>query len=316
MTEDTGKHKPTPEFRDELEGQISRALRREAGVRRGLGRTYRPLGFPVRAINVAVVVLAMFAGAIIGAAPSRIQDSRQRDLLLGSAQADERVAAMRVALAREAYEVASRQAALGTVATTAPMAAEAELREAEARLAVIRLNMEEIRATASLPRDDLSAPIVGGRDFVKERLNLHLAAARFPLRSMEAQLEVATLRLELDLVTDVEVAQRRIDLAQVTGRIDVLAQKVALRERFVSRGIAAAVVERLARGVELRYELTIAEQRLQAAAAGMSHVRAQQDAGVGSRADLLKAELQVLELQAMVDRLRLQLRMVDSTSAT
>ena len=48
-----------------------------------------------------------------------------------------------------------------------------------------RYNIEEITATSQPPRDELSAPLVGGRDFVKDRIMLDLAAAQERLTTAE-----------------------------------------------------------------------------------------------------------------------------------
>jgi hypothetical protein len=94
MTRNDERHMPTPEFRARLETEVSRALRQEQ-------RTHerRPSRWPsVRAM--ARLAAAILIGVVVGAAPAQVADARQLDSLLIVANAELRLATMRLQIAR------------------------------------------------------------------------------------------------------------------------------------------------------------------------------------------------------------------------
>src|SRR5690606_37358339 len=125
-------------------------------------------------------------GALGGVASGQVQDARQRDHLLPAVEAEVQLAAMRLQLAQAQFETVRDRFDVGAATRATLAEAEAELVRMRAALQRSRLNLEEVRASAAPPRDDVAAPLVGERDFAGERLNLRLLAAQRRLATVEA----------------------------------------------------------------------------------------------------------------------------------
>src|SRR5688500_7516131 len=78
------------------------------------------------------------------------------------------------------------------------------------RAARAQLNSEEIEASSQPPRDDLNAPLVGGRDFVTERIRLDLANAQHWLVVAERALATADRRVRVGAVSDLARAEAQL----------------------------------------------------------------------------------------------------------
>src|SRR6476620_2094478 len=178
MTHDSME--PTPEFRDRLERTVVNVLRLEQqlGNRTRAART-RWMGL------AAIIVVSAALGDTAGSASGQIRDSARRDSLLEAARADASLAAVRLAVARDRLADAKRRYDVGAGEMISVVNADAELRAMEAKAMRARYNIEEITASSQPPRDDLSAPLVGGRDFVKGRIMLDLATAQERLTTAE-----------------------------------------------------------------------------------------------------------------------------------
>src|SRR5207302_1243614 len=116
----------------------------------------------------------------------QVADARQRDEIASTTGAKRELATVQRELARANYDQVRRAFEKGAITQAARLSAEAELHASDARVARIELDLAESRKTAAPPRDELWAPLVGGRDFVKERLSIQATAAQQRLTSLEA----------------------------------------------------------------------------------------------------------------------------------
>lgn len=305
----TGLHEPTPEFRSFLEAEITRALRREARF----DRTVR--GAPRRRLRSAAIVVATLAlGAAAGAAPAQIQDARQRERLLSAAQAEERLAVLRLEIARAAYDDARRGFEVGLVGRASLAAADAERQAAEASVLRIRLDQEEIRATAAPPRDDIAAPMVGSRDFVSERLRLELPAAQQRLTSAEQEAAEVERRYRVGAVHRLALLDAQAEVARAKRELQRLAGKLDLREAFLQQGLSVAEVEnRLAR-LELLNDAELARQLHAVAEERLEDLRQRHAVGLVDRIEVMRAEVDVLERAAELQAISRRLEAIDEAA--
>jgi len=305
----TGLHEPTPEFRSFLEAEITRALRREARF----DRTVR--GAPRRRLRSAAIIVATLAlGAAAGAAPAQIQDARQRERLLSAAQAEERLAVLRLEIARAAYEDARRGFEVGLVGRASLAAADAERRAAEASVLRIRLDQEEIRATAAPPRDDIAAPMVGSRDFVSERLRLELPAAQQRLTAAEQEAAEVERRYQVGAVHRLALLDAQAEVARAKRELQRLAGKLDLRQAFLQQGLSVAEVEnRLAR-LELLNDAELARQLHAVAEERLEDLRQRHAVGLVDRIEVMRAEVDVLKRAAELQAISRRLEAIDEAA--
>jgi hypothetical protein len=306
MTDDT-MHRPTQAFREQLERAVVRTFRLEQEIddRRRVART-RWMRW------AAVVVVSVAIGASAGIASGQIRDSARRDSLLEVARADATLAAVRLNLARARIADVKRKYDVGATDATSLADADAEVRAMETQAMRARYNIEEITATAQPPRDDLNAPLVGGRDFVKDRIMLDLAAAQQRLTAAEAAYSETERRARVGAASDIAPLEAGVEVARARSAMAVLAQRLSLRKEFVERGTPAEqLVARMA-NAQLQQDFEVAQQELTLARERAARVERQRAAGVASEFDVIKAKLDVqqreLELQKLALRLKQQPR--------
>ena len=291
-------HEPTPEFRAHLEWQIETALRRETRLASPVTGGARTL------VAVLVVVAALATGGIAGIAAGRVQDARQRDRMVEAARSEESLAGVRLDLARTEYQEAQRRFETGTAGRESLLAAERQLRDMEASLARIRLDIEEIRATSAAPRNELQAPLVGQRDFVRERLRLELESSQHALVAAEQAVQQAHSRIEVGVAPLTALLQPESDLAQARARMQLARGTIDLRDRFVRGEIKPEALAASARRLELTSRQERAQRELELAQRRMEELRRQFEIGQDSELDLKRSEVELLEKQLELKRIQ------------
>ena len=287
-------HRPTPEFRDYLEGELSRVYRRSRTFRR-----YR---------GIAVVVASLAIGTSAGLASAQIRESAQRDSLLDAANADLALVAMRLELARAQVADVTAKVKVGALSSASAAAAQAELRRMEAMAMRATLNVAEIRATAQAPRDDLNAPLVNGRDFVTERLQLDLFTAQRGLTAAEETQAEVQRRVRVGAETELAVLDADLDLVRSRAALGVLAERRRLRKRFVEQGTPGDELARRMQQSQVRFDALVAQEAVRVARARLAQVTKQRAVGMASELDQLRAELVVKERETELILLGRQLR--------
>ena len=87
-------------------------------------------------------------------------------------EGDLRLAGLQLQIARNQLEEVERMHEVGVVEEQALLESRVQARQAEAEYMKLSLDVEEIRVSGKEPQNEMSAPLVDGRDFVAERLGL------------------------------------------------------------------------------------------------------------------------------------------------
>jgi outer membrane protein TolC len=297
-------HDITSEFRARLEWQVESALRRES-------RFADPVGRPVSRLRAALALIAAFAiGGIAVAASDGWQDARQRDALTETAKSEEALVRLRIQLAEAEYQDVMKRFETGMADRITVADAERQLRAMKAALKRILLDMEEIRATSSTPRNDLQAPVVGQRDFVRERLALDLEAAQQALVAAEQALVEAQKRVDVGIAPPTVRLQAEAELAESQARMQQLRALLELRQRAVSGEIKAEEVALAARRMELLLQRDVLEREVQLARRRVEDLRRLVELGQTSQLELKRAEVDLLEREAGLEQTRRLLEMI------
>ncbi|HTG98713.1 MAG TPA: hypothetical protein VL882_00520 [Vicinamibacterales bacterium] len=297
-------HEPTPEFLAHLEWQIQTALRRE-------DRLTSPVSASRRRFGAALLIIAALAtGGIAGIASERVQDARQRSQLVEAARSEVTLLNVRLELVRATYEDMRRKFEVGTADREALLSVEREVRALEASLARARLDIQEIEMTSSVPRNDLDAPLVGKRDFVRERLALDMAAAQSGLTTAEQAVAQAQQRIEVGAAPAAARLQPEGELAQARLRMQVLRAKLELRQRFLKGEIKADALASEMRRVELTLQRTRSQRELEIARQRVDEVRRLFEVGQGTELDVKRAEVELLERQLEIKGIQRELEII------
>lgn len=316
MSSIPGRHVPTPEFRARLERQIvsfmqeidaplagSRGIGRRENARREEGR--RPGWHRLR--MAAVITLALGAGALGAVASAQVQESQQRALLLDAARSELELASMRLELARAKYATVRERFEVGVLDREALFAAQADLLRMEAQLRRSRLNLDEIRLAAAPPRDDLAAPLIGERDFVRERLQLELRDAQARLTEVEKALAETQRRERLGVGSELVVLEAQAEMMRARTELARLAGTIELRQRFLRESLAPGDVTREAQRLELIAAVEVAKELQRVARARYESVTERHRLGQADDLEVLRAQLAVrerdLELRLLLKQL-------------
>ncbi len=294
-------HEPTPEFCANLEWQIETSLRREI-------RFATPVTGRVRRIGTGLVILAAVAmGGLAGMAAGQVQDARQRDQLLDTARSEETVAQLRLDLAQANFDQSRRQFEVGVVDRETVREAQQQLQTMRAEVARIQLDMEEIRATSAAPRNDLDAPLVGGRDFVKDRLTLELQAAQQVLAAAEQSVEQAAERVNVGIAPRAAQLQAQAEVAKARARLQQLMATLDLRQRYLKGDIKAGELAVAARQTVLKLQLARAQLEINLMRSTVEELHSHVTVGQASELDLKRAEVSLLERQLDMKRIQQEL---------
>lgn len=306
MTRPLDPHEPAPEFTAHLEWQVQTALRRQM-------RLASPVRSGVRRLQAAAVIAAaVIVGAAGGVASGEIQDARQRDSLIQSARAAEALLSMRYELAKADYEAARRRFEVGVAGRESLIAAEQQMRAMEAAIRRLQMDLEEIAATSEPPRNNLDAPLVGKRDFVRVRLMLDLETAEQTLVAAERSLAEARKRVAVGTASDSVRLQAEADFTHAQEQMQLLRSRLELRDRYLRGELQAADLALAQR----RAELTLAHERATRDIAlgreRLELLRKQVAVGLAHQLEAMRAEIAVLEREMELQKIHAELTALGS----
>jgi hypothetical protein len=292
---------PTAEFRGYLEWQIQTALRRE-------DRFGEPVSRRRPGLRTALLVVAALAiGGVAGLVPGYAQENREREQLLEIARSEATLLQLRLELVQKEQEQTRRRVDAGVAERQALSASEDQLRALQTALARNQLDVEEIRATSAAPRNDLQAPLVGQRDFVRERLMLDLSNAQRLLAAAEQDADRSRSRFDVGLTERLEVQQTETDVAKARLQMQLLAARVDMRQRLLHGEVKPDEVAASMHRLELQLQLQQLQRELELSQARLDGARRLLAVGTGSEVDVKQAELHILEQQMEIVRLQQQL---------
>jgi outer membrane protein TolC len=216
-----------------------------------------------------------------------------------------------VQLTKQAEEVARKSFEEGTISRQALLAASADVRAVEIAYARLTLDLAELQVTAAPPRDELWAPLVASRDFVKERLQMEGTVAQQRLRDAETKSAEVDRAFSVGTTGRAEVSDALLDVSEAKLAFNRIVTRINLREQFLKEDLTPEEVTRRLERMDTMLELQHMQSRLASAEATLQRARERVEAGLATRAFGLRAELEVLEVQEQIEKLRLRLATID-----
>jgi hypothetical protein len=281
---------PDGRFVEHLEWQLASEYRRARRFPPAAGRIAVPRGI------AAAVLAAVFltTGVTVIKASEMIKDSWRKKIEVARAETDARLAESRLAVVQAEAARLSRQAAVGMAG--ADEGRQASLQAAGAELAVrrSRVSLDEVRATGEPARDELYAPLVGGRDFVLERLKLNAAKSELEMESVSVRASRLKNLWSLGLVSETEMAGSRMETSVQAARIEEIRDRIELRQSFLERKATALEVEVRGRLADASSRLKAAQSKVEALQVNMERLTTQEALGLvsGTEVARLKSELE------------------------
>lgn len=299
-------HTPTPTFVADLGEAVLRAYR-EAEPLPSI-----PRQSTARWTEWGRIAAVLLVGAALGVgaqfASAQVRDARVRSELEGALAAERELQRVRLELANQEVQRVQAAVRFGGLPARTLVEAAREKGGVEFALQRLEIDLAEVRLTNAPPRDDLSAPRVGGRDFVLERLRLQAPLA---LRAEDGALRLAVeadrrVKLGLDPPGTALDAHARV-VADYRER-QLIAMRIRLRTRFIQERLSPAEVARLERQETLQIAVGEAAQLLDIETHRLEDAAARRTAGTMSDAEFRRVELDRLERERSLYRLRVELK--------
>jgi hypothetical protein len=257
------RFEPDDQFVDRLEWQLTSEFRRRDRLKPAPGRIAVPRS--VAALSLAAGVLLL--GVAATKAADLIKDSWRKKIEVARLETEVKIKTAFLGLKNERAAQAENRFSLGLVGEDETLASKLGAERAAADLEKSALDLEEAKASGQAPRDELYAPLVGGRDFVGERLEIEKKILQADLDLRRARSERGLRqRVDLGLVPKSALGEFTASLAVQEAAIGDLKNRLALRRRFLSGEISSGELE-------IQVRMSAAEKDLREARSSIDIIR-------------------------------------------
>lgn len=276
-------HEPDAQFVEKLEWQLRGDLRRHTRH-----------GSPRRRIRVAKIAALIAVSVSLGAgamgASQQIAESWRRDLTKARLAVQHELAEQRLRMQMSAAAQSQEQVRQGILDDLDLQLQYAQLQEARADVTVRGLDLEEFGASGLEPRDELSAPLVDGRDFVSERIRIRMDVDRRHLAVVKWE-EARTLeRFEVGVATELEVQERNLATHETQLQLEALERQLEIRQSYLGGDVSPVEAELMALENETRARIALLERQRQYR--GLELQRVQRAIELGSQSLDLAVQIQ------------------------
>ncbi len=299
------RHEPTPEFVSGLEQSIVKAWRTEAAtvaaVQAPTARRWE------LARMAAVLAIGLLGGFGAQFALAQVQSDRTREEVVRSLDVERLALEHRLAIARSELERVRAALAAGAVTDGEVRRAELEARAISAQMERMLLDWAEVQASRNPPRNELWAPLVGGRDYVTERLKVMAEVVREGVVAAEAEERLADQRVKIGAAGVWVLQAAQLKTMEEQARLQQLLAAIQLRDEAVARKLSSEEVTRRQQFVNMELELAAAGQRLTIARERLERMQAMAGSGAIPLIEVKRAELNLLEQELGLERITTEL---------
>lgn len=294
------QHEPHDAFVDRLEREIGAEVTR----RRRSGSLSRPAPWtrwmpesPITAALSAagIVIVSMAIGGGVVAASYQAQNNQYRNLLLASYEQRVALASQRVATINDELKAARQRVSVGVAEPDTVFEIQYRVKEADVELKSAESQLAEVRASGREPLNEVSAPLVAGRDFVSERWQIELGVPVALLELETARLRSAERRVAVGVSDPFDVEMSRSRSVEVQSAIDAGRKRLDIRQRFLKKELEAALAELYVLELEAEHRVKSIGPQIDLAKRHLDQISTKFKAGVVSSVALAEAQLRLQE---------------------
>ena len=232
-------YEPDSQYVDRLEWQLSSEYRRANLLKPSSGK----IAVPRRMVAVAIVVGILMTGVAVTKAADYIKDSWRKKIEIARVETEVELKKVHLQSIREMASGVKTRVSDGLIREDEYKAIKLAVQNAEMDFKRSTLNLEEVKMSGDIPRDELYAPMVGGRDFVSERLTLDMKKIALNLEQLQISQERISWLIEQNLARGDEVEHLHAEMTNRKMEIDKIQERLDLRTRFLSGEITAQETE-------------------------------------------------------------------------
>jgi len=289
---------PDPQFVDRLEWQLASEFRRRELLKPAPGRIAVPRSVAVLSIAAGVLLLGVAATK----AADLIKDSWRKRIEIARLETEVKIKTALLALMKDRSAQADNRSSLGLVGEDEALDAKSGAESASAALEKSVLDLEEARESGETPRNELYAPLVGGRDFVGERLEIDKKMLQAELgRRLDRSEQHLRHQVELGLMPKSALTEFEAARTVQEAAIGDLENRLGLRKKFLAGEISAAGLEVQTRMGAAEKDLREARMVIKALRPRLENMRAQAAVGLVAADEVKGLELGLDTAQAKAD---------------
>jgi len=301
-------HEPDPHFLEHLEWQLASTRRR----RETFGEPTDTLRKRRNIKMIGIVLCSVLTGVMATATTTHLQDVAQGKLYLAQAEIQLQLADSRLELARKNLDFLKERIAVGVIKKEEGDRAEADIVRQEIEKQRLELDFGEVLASHQAARNELSAPLVNGRDFVTERLSLNVKTWQTAAAERRAEVERAQRLYQAGLVPAEELQSAKDAQEHLRLIMNELDEKIALRTAFLRREIPAEKVDLMALVTEAGYKVNRYETLAVRAGEEYTSTEKRHQVGLVTSAELDRARFNLESYEAKLKLALLELEIIQA----
>jgi len=291
-------YEPDNQFVERLEWQLSSEYRRANRLKSPTGK----IAVSRRMVAVTLVVGLLMTGVAVTKAADYIKDSWRKKIEIARVETEVELKKAHLESVREMASRTKMMASNKLIREEEYLVAKLAAENAELDFKRSLLNLDEVKMSGEIPRNELYAPLVGGRDFVSERLKIEIKEVELDLERLRIHLGQVNQLVEQNLVRRDEMDQIQMGIANRKMMIDKIQQRLDLRTRFLAGEITA-------QEVEIEDRMTGAERNLHLAQSRVESLKAQLERLKTLEAQGKISHMEVMQLQYALDAAQAELKL-------
>ncbi len=235
----TKTYEPDGKFVERLEWQLASEYRRTKCLKPSSGK----VALPRRMVAVALLIGVLTTGVAVIKAAEYIKDSWRKGIEIARAGTEVQLKKAHLESTREMAARNESLASLGLIREEESQVLKLGVEKAALDLDRSLLNLDEVKASGIAPRDELYAPVLGGRDFVGERLKIQIKAVERDLELFGSRLDRSKRLVEVGVASREDLDSIQAEISARKAMIDETRKRIDLRKRYVAGEITAQEVE-------------------------------------------------------------------------
>ncbi len=251
-------YEPDNQFLERLEWQLSSEYRRAGRLKTSSGK----VAVPRMAVATSLVLGILVTGVAVTKAADYIRDSWRKKIEIARAETDVKLKKANLESVTVMESQAESRASSGLIRKDEYLMMKLAAEGAELDLKRSQLDLEEVKVTGTVPRDELYAPKVRGRDFVSERLKIEKKKVELDLKRLRNHRERIQQLVKENLVSHDELEMIQADIADRDVMIEKIQERLDLRKSFLSGEVTAQEIEIKARIIAAERNLHLAQTRV------------------------------------------------------
>jgi len=249
------------------------------------------------AAAAVLVIVSMSAGAIVVASVYEAQTNESRETLLQSYKKRWELAAVKVENLTKIIAATEQRVSSGVETQESVLEARSKVAEATAQYQILGSQIAEIQITGREPVVAVSAPLIGGRDFVIERWYIEMSVPVAALELEQARLKAVERRVAVGAATTADVETTRANIVEMEVARNAFRRKIEIRMLFLRHEWDAAFADLHILEVEGDQRRQSLSTRVDFARRIVQDLKTRVEIGTAAHVELATADVRLQELQ-------------------